>query len=1145
MKSLLPPNSRWAAGFFQHCRLERGTCLIWMFILATVIRAAEPGMTSPSPASPAPQPEAPRFTEAQLEFFETSVRPLLIKHCGECHSHKLAEPEAGLVVDSRAGLLKGGDTGPAIVPGDPAKSLLIDVINYGEIYQMPPKNKLPAEEIAILTKWIADGAAWPEESAPTVPNAPVFDLQARKEAHWCWQPLSTPPPPTIPGASEETDPIDLWIMAKLQERGLAPAALADRRTLIRRAYYDLHGLLPPPERVEAFVADTDPAAWPKLLDELLDSPRFGERWARHWQDLVRYAETYGHEFDFDIHQPWRYRDYLIRAINADVPYDQFAREHIAGDLLEQPRLHPTEGTNESILATAFWFLHEQTHAPVDVRQHEADRIDNMLDVYSKTFLGLTVACARCHDHKFDAISARDYTALTGIMRSTQEGLAIQDPHNANTRAAAMIEQHQQLARKTSLQHWTRLEENHAAKLADALGVAWTLAPDATTEAIDQAALAAKVEPSLVAAWVGAFKSPLTEDPEHPLWFARQIYLHKQAPPPPELPPAETPLQPWEDFSHADFGQWRVLGQAFGQGPTNLGEHWLTQPIPTEKISPPSATEGSLLLAFLPGVADSRRLHPRFQGILRSASFPITGSQIFVRAAGKNAQIRLVVQNYRMDAHQSLLFRGLIQNINNENWHTVTIAGDLNKYVGMTGYLELVDPGDGWLAVDEIRVTPENWAKRAELRSLFSANVEPAELKTIAGWQTRYQRVLRSLVAAARENRLSGQAALAELFITLQSARLLPGELLTDKDLLEQFQRQRLRVEEVLRDVPPTYTVHAAIDAPGRADRILLRGNPKTTGETVPRRFLAALAGEADPHWSPAHCGRLELAQATIDPANPLFSRTAVNRIWQQLFVIGIFPTVDNAGVLGQPPTHPELLDVLARDFAQDGYSRKRLIRRIMLTQAYQRGSVPVAAAQAADPQNTYLHAQRPRRLAGEVIHDTLLQLSGYLSTAEYGPPMPVHLTEFMTGRGRPGESGPLDAKGRRSIYVAIRRNFLSPLNLAFDTPVPFSTVGRRNISNVPAQALILMNDPFVKQQAERWALRLTQRLPENEEARIQRMFAEIFGRPATAPEVTLAQEFLARQVAVYQEAKTEKPQIQAWNDLCHAVINMKEYLYVP
>ncbi len=294
------------------------------------------------------------------------------------------------------------------------------------------------------------------------------------------------------------------------------------------------------------------------------------------------------------------------------------------------------------------------------------------------------------------------------------------------------------------------------------------------------------------------------------------------------------------------------------------------------------------------------------------------------------------------------------------------------------------------------------------------------------------------------------------------------------------------------------------DGDGVEEHVFKRGSYKTPGDEVPRRFLEALAGP-DPMKAPRGSGRLELARQMTDPAvNPFLPRVIVNRVWAHLFGRGIVPSVDNFGVLGEPPTHPELLDYLADDFVKDGWSIKKTIRKLVLTSAYRMSSHP-ADADAEDPQNLLLHRMRLRRLEGEAIRDAMLSVSGRLDPKMYGPPVPVHLTPFLEGRGRPAD-GPLDGDGRRSVYVAVRRNFLSPMMLAFDTPSPFSTVGRRSVSNVPAQALILMNDPFVHQQAEVWAKRVNGQggsVPQ----RLQRMYVSAFGWPPTEAELAACSRF--------------------------------------
>ena len=364
--------------------------LAWMLVVVGIRLDRTIAQEQANVASAAAATSEPAFDRESLEFFENKIRPLLVARCHRCHGPR--KQEASLRLDSRASILQGGDTGPAMAPREPDQSLMIDAIRYGDTFQMPPKQQLPADEIALLEEWVRRGGPWPsDETVDAVSNASVFDLQKRKRDHWAWKPIIAPPIPNFSDSRRATSAIDAFLLAKLDEAGLERAAPADKRTLIRRATFDVIGLPPTPEEVAAFQTDPSADAFTKVVDRLLASPHFGERWARHWLDLVRYAETLGHEFDYPLTDAWRYRDYVIRALNADLPYDQFLREHIAGDLLSPPRLHPTEGYNESVIATAFWCLGEALHAPVDSRADYATRIDNQVDVVSKTFLGLTVA----------------------------------------------------------------------------------------------------------------------------------------------------------------------------------------------------------------------------------------------------------------------------------------------------------------------------------------------------------------------------------------------------------------------------------------------------------------------------------------------------------------------------------------------------------------------------------------------------------------------------------------------------------------------------------------------------------------------------------------------------------------------------------
>ena len=380
------------------------------------------------------------FSDQDLEYFESKVRPILAERCLECHGGEAEEPAGGLSMTSHPALLAGGDTGSAIDLSDPDASLILDAINYGEIYEMPPDSKMPPSEIAVLTEWVRKGAPWPNVDGDLAAHSKAFDIESRKQSHWCWQEIRRPELPYVKDKDWSKSAIDDFVLARLEGAGIRSAVPADRRTLIRRLSFDLLGLPPTPQQVADFVSDSSSNALESVVDELLSSPHFGERWARHWMDMIRYAETHGHEFDYPIPHAWEYRDYLIRAFNEDVAYDQLIREHIAGDLLPNPRSHPTEGFNESVIGTGFFYLAEGTHAPVDVKQDQANRIDNQIDVMCKSFLGLTVACARCHDHKFDAISTNDYYALAGYLQSSRRHFAELDTENRCDETVRKIDQ---------------------------------------------------------------------------------------------------------------------------------------------------------------------------------------------------------------------------------------------------------------------------------------------------------------------------------------------------------------------------------------------------------------------------------------------------------------------------------------------------------------------------------------------------------------------------------------------------------------------------------------------------------------------------------------------------------------------------------
>ncbi|BCX46928.1 cytochrome c [Haloferula helveola] len=936
-------------------------------------------------ASAQPSPE-------DLAFFENKIRPVLASACYECHSVDAKKLKADLFLDSRASILKGGDSGPSIVVGKPDESLLIETIRYTNVdLQMPPKTRLTDEQVADFEKWVEMGAPWPDEEPPKPgKNRDAFDIQARRATHWCWQPVKEVRPPAVKDSDWPLQPLDQFILAKLEAANLKPAPDADRPSWIRRLSFDLRGLPPTPEEVDAFVADTSDDAFEKVVDRYLASSDYGVKWGRHWLDLARYAESYGHEFDYNIPEAWKYRDTVVRAFNADVPHDQMIREAIAGDLLESPRVDEKSGLNESVAATGFWWLGEATHAPTDVRGDEATRIDNQIDAFSKSFLGLTVSCARCHDHKFDAISDEDYYSLTGFLQSSRRELTPRDPGGRIAEAATRL---RQLQKETTV----------------------------------SAAGTVKASPSAKGEGV--------------LW----------------------------DFQGGETDGWLKSGEAFPDQPSGAA--------PLEIALLPGQTE------HIPaGVWHSGLYGSQLHGVLRTPTFTLEKPELHIRiAATGNVRARVIIDGYFMDEFNALLFRGIDlkdKGIDTGGkWQWKRFAGDLRKYVGHRVYVEFLDKGDGYIAVDEVGYQPRKG--------------EPA-LTPIAD---------PAVAASAVE-----------------------------------------QAKAIWKDMPAPDYVLAMTEGTPENDRLHIRGGHKNLGDELPRRFLTALGGKekAAPKTS---SGRLELARDVASPDNPLTARVQVNRIWHHLTGRGIVPTVDDFGVMGEDPSHPELLDWLARRFVENGWSNKQMIRSIVLSRTYRMSCVahPEVSENTiaeVDADNALLHKFRVRRLTSESIRDGILAISGRLDPKLDGPSVAVHLTSFMEGRGRP-PCGPLDGAGRRSVFTAVRRNFLPPFHLAFDYPTPFSTMGRRSRSNVPAQSLVLMNDPFVAEQAKIWAKKLE--AEPNPDARLAKAYRQAFSREPDAKEKEMLLSFLERQAGLYSTG-AEDPRV--WADLCHLLFNKKEFIFL-
>ena len=767
----------------------------------------------------------PKATPEQSAFFESKIRPLLIESCQSCHNKDSAL--GGLRLDSRAALLKGGDTGPSLVPGHPEKSLLLEVVRHTGKMKMPQGGaKLSDEKIAALAAWVEMGAPWPEveskrggESVAKKPGefvkAPLGDENWR--SFWSLQTVKKPATPKVKNVAWAKTPIDAFVLAKIEAKNLTPAPPIEKRALLRRVAYDLTGLPPSAAEMDIFLKDKSPDAYEKAVDRLLASPQYGERQARLWLDIARYADTKGYVFveDRNYYNAYTYRDWVIKAFNRDLPYDKFLTAQLAAD-----RIPETQGDEKGDLA-ALGFL------TIGRRflNNQPDIIDDRIDVTMRGMQGLTVSCARCHDHKFDPIPTKDYYSLYGIFNSSFE-------------------------------------------------------------------LTPPISPK-----------PLRD--------------------------------PWEAYNR--------------------------------KVAEADNNVGSLI----------------------------------------DSQVK-----------------------------------DLREKVK--------DPAKGATLSDAV--------KKALQSVRENERPEGNNLKTL--------------------------------------------EMAFDPAKKSELDKWRATREELKKSAPPTPEFAMAMADKGDAGdvQIFKRGNPGNPGDVAPRRFLLALTPEEAerPLWKQGS-GRWELAQSIASQNNPLTARVFVNRVWMQHFGTGIVRTPSDFGKQGERPTHPELLDYLASTFMQDGWSIKRLHRRIVFTNAYRQAADITPQKQLADPENRLFAHQNRRRLDIEQMRDSLLLASGKLDATQVG--------------GKSVELWTADYKPRRSVYGFIERQNLPGIFRTFDFASPDTTNAQRFRTTVPQQALFMMNSKFAVEQARALANRPEISNAADDAARVWRLYLTIFNRPPTNDELQVGVAFLRQPMA--------------------------------
>lgn len=806
----------------------------------------------------------------QLDFFESKIRPLLIDNCHQCHGED--EQESELRVDTLAGMLTGGLAGPSVVPGKPTSSLLVTAVRYQDNdLKMPPDEKLSDVQIADLIRWVEMGAPHPDSDkvGPIARSGNVDIDQGRK--HWAFQPpvivaaplirsVSTQDSTTQDSTTQETttghhqdtpNPIDNFILAKLNAEGLRPNPIADKRTLLRRATFDLIGLPPTPQEINEFLADDSRDAFAKVVDRLLASPHYGERWGRHWLDIARYADSNGLDENVAHGNAWRYRDYVVRSLNNDKPYNEFIVEQLAGDLLDSG--DDFNLRTERLIATGFLVLGPKVLAEKDEAKMEMDIIDEQIDTVGRSIMGLTLGCARCHTHKFDPISHHDYYGLAGIFQSTQT--------------------------------------------------------------MDSYKTVAK-------------------------WHENNI---------------ETP----EQAAELQQNQEQVAAQ--------------------EKLIADKIAEAT-----------------------------------------------------------------------------------------------------------------------ANLDSSADANAKPEEIE-----------------------------------------KRFPEETQT---ALKMFRDVLAKLKQAAPELP---TAMGVIEGKIADTPVHLRGSHLTLGDVVPRRVPEVLAIDHQPSIPVNHSGRLEFARWLTNGNHPLTARVMVNRLWRGHFGKGLVNTVDNFGLKGTPPTHPELLDWLAVRFVETGWSIKSMHRMIMLSQTYQRSSEFDAANAARDPGNQWHWRYNLRRLEAEAIRDGLLAVSGQLDRTIGGNIMQYKNREYVFNHTSEDKSR-YDLT-RRSIYIPVIRNHLYDMFQLFDYNDASVLTGDRNTSTIAPQALFLMNSEVVSELTSALAERLL-RIESDSKQRITRLYLEAYGRPANDAEVYGASDFLTdfqKFQKLQQPTDGESdPERLAWQALCQAVVSSSEFVYL-
>ena len=1020
------------------------------------------------------------LTGEQVEFFENRIRPVLAEACYSCHNSN-DTAEADLALDHRDGIRRATQNGTAVIPGDLEKSLLLQVIRHEiEGLEMPEGGaKLTDAVVADFQEWIRMGAPDPRDEPPSADDldkatAWPAKLNQRKQ-WWSLQPIRNPAVPKG-GPNDSPHPVDRFVAEKLTDHDLQPAPPADKRTLVRRLSYALLGLPPSRGQIESYLTNQREDAFEELVDQMLASEHFGEHWARHWMDLVRYADSHGSEGDPTIPHAYRYRDYLIRAFNNDVPYDQLVREQIAGDILPSPRINDRLGINESKIGPAQLRFVFHGFAPTDALDEKVRFTDDQINVISKAFLGMTVSCARCHDHKFDAISQADYYAWFGILGSPRPALVDANTAERQEMHKDRLREIKQSIRNVVSKHWLRQIESEE------------FLPTNAEEGIERFKDSALMKPWLTMATHSNEGSTATKTWMELVseWQEDQQRLIDDA--------QVTNTWHWDLKQVDDYSKWFPDGNGLPSRPSRAGDFAV-------------AHEGtSVISSVMPGGVHSHSLSSKHRGFLSSPRIFLNDDyNIWLRVQGnRGATVRYSVQHYPRDGTVYP-----IREINRSDWGWQHLNVDywqgdhihLEINTGQDAPVRVRGDERSWFGIREVVIRkkglpspPEN--AREFLKPVFDL-ASPNKLSSLAEISSVYKKALSIAVDQWHQEKTNDEQAL------LLNEAIRDELLANDIEDIKGMDSIIAAYRELERAIPLPTRVPGVVEADSFDQPLFDRGNHRNPLEPVERRFLEAI--DATP-YKPHDSGRLKLAHDLTRPENPLSSRVATNRIWQYLFGRGIVDTPDNFGRLGSLPSHPDLLDYLATHFQRNGWSLKKTIRFLVTSDTWQRSSAASSTAQRVDPQNRWLSHAHIRRLEAESIRDSLLAVTGQLDRKAFGSGF-----------------GPNSNATRRAVYVTARRNNLDPFLAVFDAPVPFATTGRRSVTNVPAQSLTMLNDPFVRRLAAQWGNNSVQEPPVE---RISKMFESAFGRPAETSEVKSLLEYLSEVKDRNQQQQQRRKQLE-------------------